>query len=50
MSAHHSGWIGIDLDAATDFAEIAELLDASYRLTAPADTPIHRDSRKNHPS
>ncbi|HUV18961.1 MAG TPA: MmcQ/YjbR family DNA-binding protein, partial [Ilumatobacteraceae bacterium] len=31
-----SGWIGIDLDAATDWSEIAELLDASYRLTAPA--------------
>jgi predicted DNA-binding protein (MmcQ/YjbR family) len=29
------GWIGIDLDQRTDWAEIAELLDASYRLTAP---------------
>jgi predicted DNA-binding protein (MmcQ/YjbR family) len=30
-----SGWIGVDLDDDTDWAEIAELLDASYRLTAP---------------
>ena len=30
-----SGWIGLDLDDATDWDEIAELLDASFRLTAP---------------
>lgn len=42
-----SGWIGFDLDSHldthldprldtdTDWAEVAELLDASYRLTAP---------------
>lgn len=30
-----SGWIGIDLDDNTDWAEIAELVDASFRLTAP---------------
>ncbi len=30
-----SGWLGIDLDDRTDWSEIAELLDASYRLTAP---------------
>ena len=30
-----SGWIGVDLDDATDWDEVAELLDASYRLTAP---------------
>lgn len=30
-----SGWIGIDLGDATDWTEIGELLDASYRLTAP---------------
>jgi predicted DNA-binding protein (MmcQ/YjbR family) len=29
-----SGWLGVDLDDATDWTEIAELLDASYRLTA----------------
>ena len=30
-----SGWLGVDLDADTDWDEVAELLDASYRLTAP---------------
>jgi predicted DNA-binding protein (MmcQ/YjbR family) len=29
------GWIGLDLDGHTDWNEVAELLDASYRLTAP---------------
>ncbi|GAA2067386.1 MmcQ/YjbR family DNA-binding protein [Williamsia deligens] len=32
-----AGWLGLDLDAAeADWDEIAELLDASYRLVAPA--------------
>ncbi|MEO1057267.1 MAG: MmcQ/YjbR family DNA-binding protein [Actinomycetota bacterium] len=31
-----SGWIGVDLDDAGDWGEVAELLDASFRLTAPA--------------
>lgn len=30
-----SGWIGVDLDDDTDWTEVAELLDASYRRTAP---------------
>jgi predicted DNA-binding protein (MmcQ/YjbR family) len=30
-----SGWIGIDLGQGTDWTEVAELIDASYRLTAP---------------
>jgi predicted DNA-binding protein (MmcQ/YjbR family) len=30
-----SGWIGVDINDATDWDEVAELLDASYRLTAP---------------
>jgi predicted DNA-binding protein (MmcQ/YjbR family) len=29
-----SGWLGIDLDDRTDWGEIDELLDASYRRTA----------------
>jgi predicted DNA-binding protein (MmcQ/YjbR family) len=28
-----SGWLGIDLDEATDWDEVAELLDASYGQT-----------------
>jgi hypothetical protein len=30
-----SGWIGYDLGAKGDWDEVAELLDASFRLTAP---------------
>ena len=30
-----SGWIGIDLDGDTDFVEVAELLETSYRQSAP---------------
>ncbi|MEM7322969.1 MAG: MmcQ/YjbR family DNA-binding protein [Actinomycetota bacterium] len=30
-----SGWRAIDLDDSTDWEEIIELLDTSYRLTAP---------------
>lgn len=29
------GWLGLNLDARSDWDEVAELLDASYRLTAP---------------
>ncbi|NNE74258.1 MAG: MmcQ/YjbR family DNA-binding protein [Acidimicrobiales bacterium] len=29
------GWLGFDLDDDTDWTEVAELLDMSYRLTAP---------------
>lgn len=31
-----SGWVGVDLTDDTDWAEIGELLDASYRRTAGA--------------
>ena len=30
-----SGWIGLDLDDGTDWDEVAELLEDSFRLTAP---------------
>lgn len=30
-----SGWIGLDLDDTTDWDEVAELLEESFRLTAP---------------
>ena len=40
-----SGWIGIDLDAGTDWSEVAELLDASYRLTAPKALVAELDAR-----
>lgn len=30
-----SGWLGVDLETGSDFIEIGEMLDTSYRLTAP---------------
>lgn len=40
-----SGWIGVDLDDTTDWDEIVELLDASYRLTAPKQLIAELDAR-----
>ena len=40
-----SGWIGLDLDGATDWTEVAELLDASFRLTAPKRRIAELDAR-----
>lgn len=40
-----SGWVGIDLDGETDWAEVAELIDASFRLTAPRRRIAELDAR-----
>ena len=40
-----SGWIGVDLDGDVDWTEVAELLDASYRLTAPKSLVAELDGR-----
>ena len=40
-----SGWLGVDLDEATDWTEVAELLDASYRLTATKRLIAELDAR-----
>ncbi|WP_426187816.1 MmcQ/YjbR family DNA-binding protein [Microbacterium sp. TWP3-1-2b2] len=40
-----SGWLGIDLDDATDWREIAELIDASFRVTAPRRLVRELDER-----
>jgi predicted DNA-binding protein (MmcQ/YjbR family) len=40
-----SGWIGVDLDGVVDWTEVAELLDASYRLTAPKGLVAELDGR-----
>jgi hypothetical protein len=41
-----SGWLGVDVDGTdTDWAEVAELLDASFRLTAPKRLIAEFDSR-----
>lgn len=31
-----SGWLGLDLTEGSDFGEVAELIEDSYRATAPA--------------
>jgi hypothetical protein len=31
----HHGWVGLWLDAALDWEELADLVDESYRMTAP---------------
>jgi len=40
-----SGWRAIDLDADTDWGEIGELLDTSFRLTAPKKLIAELDAR-----
>jgi predicted DNA-binding protein (MmcQ/YjbR family) len=41
-----SGWIGVDLPADTDWDEVDELLDASYRRTAGPRRVAALDSRQ----
>jgi predicted DNA-binding protein (MmcQ/YjbR family) len=40
-----SGWVGVDLSDSTDWSEIAELLDASYRRTAGPRRVARLDAR-----
>jgi hypothetical protein len=42
-----SGWIGVDLDDETDWGEVGELLDASYRRTAGPRRIAKLDSGTN---
>jgi predicted DNA-binding protein (MmcQ/YjbR family) len=42
-----SGWIGVDLAEETDWNEVAELLDASYRRTAGARRVAALDARRH---
>lgn len=41
-----SGWIGLDLDDRTDWDEVRELLDASYRRTAGTRRVAALDARE----
>ncbi len=41
-----SGWVGVDLTDDTDWDEVGELLDASYRLTAGARRIARLDARQ----
>lgn len=40
-----SGWLGIDIVDDTDWTEIAELIDASYRVAAPRRLVRELDAR-----
>ena len=40
-----SGWVGLDLDADTDWVEVRELVESSYRLTAGARRVRRLDER-----
>ncbi len=40
-----SGWIGLDLDTGSDWDEVAELLEESYRLTAGVRRVARLDAR-----
>lgn len=40
-----SGWLGFDLDDRTDWTEVGELLDMSFRSTAPARAVAALDAR-----
>ncbi len=43
-----SGWVGLDLDDDTDWTEVAELVDTSYRLTAGTRLLAELDARPDH--
>lgn len=40
------GWLGLDLRLDMDWTEVAELLDASYRITAPRRLTAELDARR----
>jgi hypothetical protein len=40
-----SGWLGLDLDEGSDFGEVAELLEESFRATAPKRLVTELDDR-----
>ena len=40
-----SGWLGLDLDAGSDFDEVAELMEDSFRATAPKRLVAQLDQR-----
>ncbi len=40
------GWLGMDLEPEMDWTEVEEILDASYRLTAPKRLVAELDVRR----
>jgi hypothetical protein len=41
----HRGWVGVRLDAATDWDQVADLVEESYRMTAPKKVAALLDAR-----
>lgn len=42
------GWLGLDLEVGSDFEEVAELLEDSYRETAPKRLVAELDEKDGH--
>jgi predicted DNA-binding protein (MmcQ/YjbR family) len=40
----HRGWVGVRLDAGTDWDQVADLVEESYRMTAPKKLSAQLDS------
>ncbi|WP_130013585.1 MmcQ/YjbR family DNA-binding protein [Serinicoccus sediminis] len=40
-----AGWVGVDLDVGSDWVEVAELVEESYRATAPRALVAELDAR-----
>ncbi|WP_298752812.1 MmcQ/YjbR family DNA-binding protein [uncultured Serinicoccus sp.] len=41
-----AGWVAVDLEAGTDWTEVAELVEESYRATAPRRLVAELDTRR----
>lgn len=41
-----SGWLGIDIQADSDWGELSEIIEASYRETAPRPLVLEIDDRR----
>jgi len=44
------GWIGLWLDAITDWDEVTDLVEESYRMTAPKRLRLQQDQRSAPPA
>ncbi|MGW5052280.1 MmcQ/YjbR family DNA-binding protein [Actinokineospora sp. NPDC004072] len=43
----HRGWLGVHLDVALDWAEVAEIVADAYRAVAPKKLVAELDARRN---
>jgi len=42
----HRGWVGVRLDAGTDWDQVADLIEDSYRMTAPKRVSVLLDETR----